>query len=172
MSRSVIRTRKLHSFLRVLSRRWGSTNVGAHSSFWSACSGSFEHPGGSLQVGVGVCRAWSARRRRAVASTIWADTDVGFDTRPDVMDPRRAPLGRTCRPGLLCVVPSVRSSFDGPYNLRLHLTAPREHRSHSVRGESRDFKYGTGARAHTINVGYSGGPPAAGISLGVRFATA
>lgn len=47
---------------------------------------------------------------------------------------RRAPLSGS-EAGALAVVPSVRGSFDGRYNLRLHLTAPRAHRLDSARGE-------------------------------------
>ena len=45
---------------------------------------------------------------------------------------------------------SCRGSIDGPYNIRLHLTAPRERCSHSVRGESPVIEYHPGARAHPI----------------------
>jgi hypothetical protein len=48
---------------------------------------------------------------------------------------RGARLLRSSEAGAAAVVPSVRGFFDGPYNIRLHLTAPREHRLHSARGE-------------------------------------
>ena len=39
---------------------------------------------------------------------------------------RSAPLRAISAAGALAVAPSVWSSFEGPYNIRLHLTVPRE----------------------------------------------
>lgn len=96
-------------------------------------SGSFQHPS-NLQTSVSAFgRAWSSERRRAVASTSL------------VMRGRRAPSGLGCgarrapwrhsEVGALASVRSLRGSFNGPHNIRLHLTAPRERFSHAARGE-------------------------------------
>jgi hypothetical protein len=74
--------------------------------------------------------------------------------------------------GALAVVPSARGSFDGRYNIRLHQTAPREHCSHAVRGESPVIEYSASVRAQTINVGSFGVQGWRGHLVWMRFATA
>jgi hypothetical protein len=49
-------------------------------------------------------------------------------------------------------------------NIRLHLTAPREHRAPAVRGESRDVEYSAGTRVPMLIIDSSGGRVRVGTS--------
>ena len=106
---------------------------GHFRGFCRNASGSFAHLDDSQQVVVGFvsrcCSGSGARwlRRPGQCAGLGLDRGAWFDA-------KRAALG-PLEGDSLVGVPSVRDSFDGPYNIRLHLTAPREHSSHAARGE-------------------------------------
>ena len=136
-------------------RPWGFDDaLGRFRGFGRNTSNSFEHSGNLQKVAVGfVGRGFSSGgagwlRRIRQCATAGLKRGLRFS--------RRAAFGSSGGAGSSNIL-SVWGSLEGPYNIRLHLTAPREHRSHSVRGESRDIEYGSGARVQTINIGSSGG---------------
>ena len=106
-----------------------------------------------------LCSTRGAVRPAGLASRVVSGVSV-------VRSPRSlavAPLWRAVRNVVASAVSlSGRPSFDGPYNPRLHLTAPREHCLTSVRGKppgsARDdrrsgidaFEYTLGAGAHSM----------------------
>ena len=146
------------------------------TSFFSL--GCFRHWGfddalGVFGVSVGIPRAPSNIRAicrgspSALSGGVFSSGGAGWLRRISAVRNYRAQTGPWFLAGRAAVgssggagssnVLSMWGSFEGPYNIRLHLTAPREHCSHSVRGESRDIEYGTGARVQTISIGSSGG---------------
>ena len=131
-------------------RLFGSaTHSGAFAAFGRKAPCSSEHPGSLQHSGVAFVERGFFGRRRVVASPNVASGR--FEPHSPVVgscDVRAAWVVRQV--ALSWAFRSCRGSIDGPYNIRLHLTAPRERCSHSVRGESPVIEYHPGARAHPI----------------------
>jgi len=112
---------------------WGFNETSRRvRGFRLKASGSVEHPGGLQPVGVGfVTRGLSSsgerRRRRTGPGAVLGSIEL-----PEWREARAFErVGSRCSRGRSAGA----GSFDRRYNIRLHLTAPREHCSHAARGE-------------------------------------